>query len=80
MGFWGGNLRVPKRKPKNRVVCYGAARLASSELRASCLVQHPYFRSFRALWVDLNHSKLILLMYLTVVKLSKPLERSNELD
>jgi len=30
MGFWGENLRVPERKPKNRVVCFGAARLASS--------------------------------------------------
>jgi len=30
MGFWGENGRVLERKPKNRDVCSGAARLASS--------------------------------------------------
>jgi len=55
-------------------------RVPESELRASRPVQRPCFSSFRVLVVDLDRSKLILLMYLTVVKLSKPLETSNELD
>jgi len=51
-----------------------------SELMASCLVQHPYFGSFRASGVDPGGSKLILLMYLNVFELYNPLETSNELD
>jgi len=47
---------------------------------ASCPVQHPCFGSFRVLGADPDFSKMILLMYLTVVMISKPLETSNELD
>jgi len=68
-------------KPKNRASCSGAARLASSlHVVASCSVQQPVFWAFRVLGGRSGLSEMILLMYLIVVMLYKPLETSNELD
>jgi len=47
---------------------------------ASCSVQQLMILAFRVLWGRSGLSKLIILMYLNVFKLSKPLETSNELD
>jgi len=74
MGFWGEKLRVSLEQ--------GCLFWCSSsgEPRASYPVQHPCFGSFWTFRVDPGGSKLILLMYLNVFELSKPLETSNELD
>jgi len=59
---------VPERKPKNWVVCTGVTRWASGS------------SPWRSAWARSELSKMILLMYLTLVMLAKLLETSNELD
>jgi hypothetical protein len=69
------------RERQEQGTCHGAIRWASSSSPwrvAQC--RTPCFGSFLVLGAVPDFPKLILLMYLTVLMFSTPLEISNELD
>ena len=64
----------PRGKTQEQGTCSSVARWTS------CTMMHPMFWVFWVLQGRSGLSKLIILMYLTVVMLSKPLETTIELD